>query len=78
MRAALLEYVADQASGFQCVQVTGVESDMELAFAGLQQLCAPLMAHADELPEPQRDTLAVAFGRGVGPTPTASWSGSRC
>src|SRR5260370_340015 len=42
---------------------------MELAFAGLQQLCAPLMDRIDELPEPQREALAVAFGRGVGPTP---------
>ena len=42
---------------------------MELAFAGLQQLCAPLMDHLDELPEPQREALDVAFGRGVGPTP---------
>ena len=42
---------------------------MELAFAGLQQLCAPLMDHLDELPEPQREALNVAFGRGVGPTP---------
>src|ERR1700748_3977150 len=42
---------------------------MELAFAGLQQLCAPLMGHFDELPQPQREALNVAFGRGVGPTP---------
>ena len=49
--------------------VAGVESDMELAFAGLQQLCAPLLDHLDELPEPQREALTVAFGRGVGPTP---------
>jgi DNA-binding CsgD family transcriptional regulator/tetratricopeptide (TPR) repeat protein len=42
---------------------------MELAFAGLQQLCAPLMDHVDELPAPQRDALNVAFGRGVGPPP---------
>ena len=42
---------------------------MELAFAGLQQLCAPLLDHLDELPEPQREALNVAFGRGVGPTP---------
>ena len=42
---------------------------MELAYAGLQQLCAPLLDHLDELPEPQRDALNVAFGRGVGPTP---------
>src|SRR5258708_38424160 len=42
---------------------------MELAFAGLQQLCAPLVDKVGELPEPQREALAVAFGRGVGRTP---------
>jgi DNA-binding CsgD family transcriptional regulator len=42
---------------------------MELAFAGLQQLCAPLLDHLDELPEPQREALDVAFGRTGGPTP---------
>jgi DNA-binding CsgD family transcriptional regulator len=68
-KSALLQYVAEQASAFRCVQVAGVQSDMELAFAGLQQLCAPLMAHVDGLPEPQREALNVAFGRGIGATP---------
>jgi len=68
-KTALLDYVLEQASGFRVAQVAGVESDMELAFAGLQQLCAPLLDHLDELPEPQREALSVAFGRGVGPTP---------
>lgn len=68
-KTALLDYTSEQASAFLCVQVAGVQSDMELAFAGLQQLCAPLMAHVDGLPEPQRDALNVAFGRGVGPIP---------
>src|ERR1700752_1008933 len=68
-KTALLEHVSELASGFRCVAVAGVECDMELAFAGLQQLCAPLLSHLDELPEPQREALNVAFGRGVGPTP---------
>ena len=68
-KSALLGYVSQQASGFRAIQVAGVESDMELAFAGLQQLCAPIMNHLDELPEPQREALNVAFGRGVGDTP---------
>ena len=68
-KTALLGYVSEVASEFRCVQVAGVESDMELAFAGLQQLCAPLMDRFDELPPPQREALNVAFGRGVGPTP---------
>src|SRR5947209_10605622 len=68
-KTALLRYVSELAAEFRCVQVAGVESDMELAFAGLQQLCAPLMDRFDELPQPQREALNVAFGRGVGPTP---------
>jgi DNA-binding CsgD family transcriptional regulator len=68
-KTALLDYAKETASGFRCVHVVGVESDMELAFAGLQQLCAPLLGHLDELPEPQREALNVAFGRGAGQTP---------
>ncbi|MDF2824358.1 MAG: regulatory protein LuxR [Mycobacterium sp.] len=68
-KTALLRFVTDVASSFRCIQVAGVESDMELAYAGLQQLCAPLMGRVDELPAPQRDALRVAFGQGSGPTP---------
>jgi hypothetical protein len=68
-KTALLDYVSQLAQGFRCIQVAGVQSDMELAFAGLQQLCAPLLNDLDELPEPQREALNVAFGRGVGATP---------
>jgi len=68
-KTALLEYTSELAAGFRCVQVAGVQADMELAFAGLQQLCAPLLNYLDELPEPQREALNVAFGRGVGAAP---------
>ncbi|MDH6194896.1 DNA-binding CsgD family transcriptional regulator [Mycobacterium frederiksbergense] len=68
-KSALLDYAAARADGFRIMRVVGVESDMELAFAGLQQLCAPLLDHLDELPEPQRAALNVAFGRGLGATP---------
>lgn len=68
-KTALLEFVSEHASDFRRVHVAGVQAEMELAFAGLQQLCGPLFDHLDELPEPQREALAVAFGRGVGPTP---------
>ena len=68
-KTALLEFTAEMASGVRCLHVAGVQSDMELAFAGLQQLCAPLLNHHDELPEPQREALNVAFGRGVGSAP---------
>ncbi|BBZ03958.1 transcriptional regulator [Mycolicibacterium chitae] len=70
-KSALLDFVGECAgsAGFRIAQVAGVQSDMELAFAGLHQLCAPLLDHMTELPEPQREALAVAFGRGVGPAP---------
>ena len=47
----------------------GVESEMELPFASLHQLCAPLLDHRGQLPPPQRDALEVAFGRTAGPAP---------
>ena len=68
-KTALLDEVAELASGFRCVRMAGVQSDMELAFAGLQQLCAPILHHLEDLPEPQREALNVAFGRGVGAAP---------
>ncbi|MHC9296143.1 helix-turn-helix transcriptional regulator [Mycobacterium sp. LTG2003] len=68
-KTALLRFLRDQAAGFRVTRIAGVESDMELAFAGLQQLCAPLLDHIDELPEPQRAALTVAFGLGAGPPP---------
>jgi hypothetical protein len=45
----------------------GVQSEMELAFAGLHQLCAPLLERADRLPAPQREALRIAFGLSGGP-----------
>jgi DNA-binding CsgD family transcriptional regulator len=68
-KTALLQYLWDQTASFTRIRLAGVESDMELAFAGLQQLCAPLLSHLDDLPPPQREALDVAFGRGVGATP---------
>jgi hypothetical protein len=61
-KTALLRYAARQASGFRLLQIAAVESEMELAYAGLHQLCAPMLDHLDKLPEPQRDALSVAFG----------------
>ncbi|OBI78055.1 LuxR family transcriptional regulator [Mycobacterium sp. E740] len=68
-KTALLECVVEAADDFRVSQVSGIESEMELAFAGLQQLCSPIIGFADQLPAPQRDALHVAFGRGTGPTP---------
>ena len=61
-KSALLEYVAERATGCRIVHAIGVESEMELAFAGLHQLSAPLLGRLERLPAPQRDALATAFG----------------
>ena len=61
-KTALLRHLIGQASGFHVVRVAGVESEMELAFAGLHQLCAPMLGRLGSLAEPQRHGLGVAFG----------------
>jgi DNA-binding CsgD family transcriptional regulator len=68
-KTALLGYVAGHAPGCRVVRATGVQCEMELAFAGLQQLCKPLLDHLDRLPGPQREALATAFGLSGGPAP---------
>ena len=61
-KTALLEYAIESAAGLRVARVAGVESEMELAFAALQQLCAPMLDKLAGLPDPQRDALGVAFG----------------
>src|SRR5436305_13194610 len=68
-KTALLEYLAGQASGCRVVHAGGVQSEMELAFAGLHQLCAPMLDRLERLPAPQRDALATAFGLSAGEAP---------
>jgi DNA-binding CsgD family transcriptional regulator len=68
-KSALLEYLVARASGFRIARATGVESEMELAYAGLHQLCAPLLDRRARLPGPQRDALATVFGLSAGPSP---------
>ena len=68
-KTALLRYVADHASGFRVVQVTGAEAEMELPFAGIHQLCPSLLDQLDALPQPQRDALNVALGLASGDVP---------
>jgi DNA-binding CsgD family transcriptional regulator len=68
-KTALLDYAAGRALGFRVVRAWGVESEMELAFAGLHQLCVPMLGRLDQLPGPQRDALAVAFGMREGQAP---------
>jgi len=68
-KTALLQHCARQASGFRVARVAGVESEMELPFAGLHQLCAPMLGRLDALPEPQRAALCVALGLSSGAAP---------
>jgi DNA-binding CsgD family transcriptional regulator len=68
-KSALLGYVRERASGCRVVRAVGVQSEMELAYAGLHQLSAPMLDRLDRLPGPQRDALATAFGLSAGEAP---------
>jgi DNA-binding CsgD family transcriptional regulator len=68
-KTELLKYLLDRATGCRTVRAAGVQSEMELSYAGLHQLCAPLLAGLDDLPEPQRDALCTAFGLRGGDVP---------
>src|ERR1700683_2723939 len=68
-KSALLEYLAGRAAGCRVVRAAGVESEMELAFAGLHQLLAPVLDRVAGLPAPQCDALRTAFGLSAGPAP---------
>jgi DNA-binding CsgD family transcriptional regulator len=68
-KTVLLEYLAEQAAGCQVVRVAGVQSEMELAFAGLHQVCAPLLDRLEVLPGPQAQAVRTAFGLSAGPVP---------
>jgi DNA-binding CsgD family transcriptional regulator len=68
-KSALLGYLAERAHGCRVARAAGVQSEMELAFAGLHQLCAPMLGHTKQLPAPQRDALRTAFGLSAGPPP---------
>jgi DNA-binding CsgD family transcriptional regulator len=68
-KTALLDWAVESAAGLRVVRVAGVESEMELAFAALQQLCAPMLDKLAGLPDPQRAALGVAFGLTTGAAP---------
>jgi DNA-binding CsgD family transcriptional regulator len=68
-KTALLTYAADTAPDFRVTRAEGVESEMELPFAALHQLCARMFNRLDRLPGPQRDALGVAFGLRSGDAP---------
>src|SRR3954463_6660100 len=68
-KTALLHYAVESASGLTVVRSVGVESEMELPFAALHQLCAPMLDRLDRLPGPQREALGTVFGLSAGPAP---------
>ena len=68
-KSALLEYLVRRASGCGIARAAGVESEMELAFAGLHQLCAPFVDRLERLPGPQREALGTALGLRDGDAP---------
>jgi DNA-binding CsgD family transcriptional regulator/tetratricopeptide (TPR) repeat protein len=68
-KSVLLDYLRTRVTGWQVAIAVGVESEMELGYAGLHQLCAPMLDRLDGLPEPQRDALATVFGRRASPAP---------
>jgi DNA-binding CsgD family transcriptional regulator len=68
-KTALLDFLAQRASGCRVVRAGGAESEMELAFAGVHQVCASMLNQVDRLPAPQRDALSTAFGLSAGKPP---------
>ena len=68
-KTALLDHLAGAASGCRLVRTAGIESEMELAYAGLHQFCSSMLGGVDHLPAPQRHALSVAFGLQAGPAP---------
>jgi DNA-binding CsgD family transcriptional regulator len=68
-KTALLEYVVEAARGFRTARTSGVEAEMELPFAAVQQLCSPFLELMERLPRPQHEALGVAFGLITGPAP---------
>ncbi|HEX6023483.1 MAG TPA: ATP-binding protein, partial [Solirubrobacter sp.] len=68
-KTALLEYLTSSASDLTVVRAVGVESEMELTYASLHQLCAPLLDRLDQLPPPQRQAMDIVFGLSAGDAP---------
>src|SRR6185437_3297405 len=68
-KTALLEFLVAAAEGWRVARTVGIESEMELAYSGLHQLCAPILQYVGELPAPQRDALSTVFGLRAGDPP---------
>jgi len=69
-KTALLEYAVETGEDFRVVRAAGVEAEMELDYAALQQLCSPILEVSEHLSEPQRDAIGVAFGLSGGQPPS--------
>ncbi len=69
-KTALLEYAVEAGEDFHVLRAAGVEGEMELDYAALQQLCSPILEFSERLPDPQRDALGVAFGLSAGQAPS--------
>jgi DNA-binding CsgD family transcriptional regulator len=68
-KTALLEYAIASARTMRVIRVAGMELEMALAFAGLHQLCSPMLDLLDRIPGPQRDALQTVFGLSAGAAP---------
>jgi predicted ATPase len=68
-KTALLDDLAGRAAGCRVVRTAGMQSEIELAFAGLHQLLAPMLDQLEQLPGPQREALRTVFGISAGPAP---------
>ena len=68
-KSALLGYLSGRVDDWHVARAVGIESEMELAYSGLHQLCAPMLDCLERLPRPQRDALATVFGRSAGLAP---------
>ena len=68
-KSTLLGYLSERANDAHIVRAVGVESEMELPYSGLHQLCAPMLDHLEQLPVPQRDALETVFGRRAAAAP---------
>src|SRR5271156_2490801 len=68
-KTRLLDWAVEEARQLRVLRTVGVEGEIELPFAALQQLCSPILDRSERLPDPQRDALRVAFGLSAGQTP---------
>src|SRR3978361_745609 len=68
-KSALLDHLSDRLEGWRVARAVGVESELELAYSGLHQICSPLLGELERLPEPQSPALGAVFVLRAGPAP---------